>query len=406
MNFTSIREPIKILGTYISYDQQKTNGANFFSRIQKIKTTLNMWQTGDLSLYAKTIGVSHLIYTASMLTVPENVIQKTQAAFLWRNKKDKIKRKVIYQPLVDGGLNFINFRTMSKSLRLSWIGRLLDGSDANWKAIPNHYFNRHGGLTFLLNCNYDTKCIDSSLPLFYKEMLEYFQELVNMYDLDQRWKFVLWNNREIKIEGKTLFWKTWFEKGIFLVQDLLNEDGKFLSLQEFQDKFDLEIYFLQYFQMIAAIPSEIKCSAYKTQITPDDLFKMEDILQLTKNPSLSLAKMRCKHYYKLFNENCTIVPTGVKAWEQLFPDSFISWKANLQNIYKITKDNKLRQFLFKLLHRITVTKRELERFKITVDHQCSCWASQIHICGIVNIRIAMNYLVKLKQTEVFPSKLQ
>ena len=58
-----------------------------------------------------------------------------------------------------------------------------------------------------------------------------------MYDLDQRRKFVLWNNREIKIEGKTLFWKTWFEKGIFLVQDLLNEDGKFLSLQEFQDKF-------------------------------------------------------------------------------------------------------------------------------------------------------------------------
>ena len=331
------------------------------------------------TLLAKTIGVSQLIYTASMLTVPENVIQKTQAelfAFLWRNKKDKIKRKVIYQPLVDGELNFINFRTMSKSLRLSWIGRLLDGSDANWKAIPNYYFNRHGGLTFLLNCNYDTKCIDSSLPLFYKEILEYFQELVNMYDLDQQRKFVLWNNREIKIEGKTLFWKTWFEKGIFLVQDLLNEEGKFLSLQEFQDKFDLEINCLQYFQMIAAIPSEIKCSAYKTQITPDDLFKMEDILQLTKNPSLSLAKMRWKHYYKLFNENCIIVPTGVKAWEQLFPDSFVSWKANFQKIYKITKDNKLRQFLFKLLHRITVTKRELKRFKITVDDQCSLCTSQ------------------------------
>ena len=108
------------------------------------------------------------------------------------------------------------------------------------------------------------------------------------------------------------------------MQDLLNEDGKFLSLQEFQDKFDLEINFLQYFQMIAAIPSDIKCSAYKTQIMPDDLFKMEDILQLTENPSLSLAKMSCKHYYKLFNENCIIVPTGVKAWEQLFPASFVS----------------------------------------------------------------------------------
>ena len=65
--------------------------------------------------------------------------------------------------------------------------------------------------------------------------------------------------------------------------------------------------------MTAAIPSEIKCSAYETQITPDDLFKMEDMFQLTKNLSFSLVKMRCKHYYKLFNENCIIVPTGVKA---------------------------------------------------------------------------------------------
>ena len=142
--------------------------------------------------------------------------------------------------------------------------------------------------------------MDSHFPLFYKEMLEYFQELVNMYDGVQRWKFVLWNNRETKIEGRTLFWKTWFEKAIYLVQDLLNEDGKFLSLQEFQDKFGLKINFLQYFQMIAAIPSELKRNAYKTQISPEDLFKTEDAFQLVQNLTLPLAKMRCKHYYKLF----------------------------------------------------------------------------------------------------------
>ena len=258
-----------------------------------MNTRLNMWQTRDLSLYgrtllAKTIGVSQLIYmyVASMLTVPQNVIQKMQAelfAFLWRNKKDKIKRKVVYQPLADGGLNFIDFRMMTKSLHLSWIGRLLDGSDANWKTIPNYYLNRYGGLTFLLNCNCDTKGMDSNFPLFYKEMLDYFQELVNMYDGVQQRKFVLWNNREIKIEGKTLFWKTWFEKGIYLVQDLLIEDGKFLSLQEFQDKFGLKINFLQYFQMIAAIPSELKHNAYKTESSSEDLFKTEDTFQLVQN---------------------------------------------------------------------------------------------------------------------------
>ena len=35
-----------------------------------------------------------------------------------------------------------------------------------------------------------------------------------------------------------------------------------------------------------------------------------------------------------------------------------------------------------------------------------CWESQIHISGKVHIRIAMNYLVNLHQTKVFPSELQ
>ena len=90
------------------------------------------------------------------------------------------------------------------------------------------------------------------------------------------------------MRGKYCFGKHGLKKESFWCKICLNEEGKFLSLQEFQDKFDLEINFLQYFQMIAAIPSEIKCSAYKTHITPDDLFKMEDILQLTKNPSNAL----------------------------------------------------------------------------------------------------------------------
>ena len=41
---------------------------------------LNLWLTQDLTLYgrtllAKTIGISQLIYTASMLSVPETVIK-------------------------------------------------------------------------------------------------------------------------------------------------------------------------------------------------------------------------------------------------------------------------------------------------------------------------------------------
>ena len=66
-----------------------------------MRTKLNIRQTRDLSLYgrsmlAKAAGVSQLIYAASMLTVPEPVIHKTQAGrlcFFAEEQKDKIKRQ-------------------------------------------------------------------------------------------------------------------------------------------------------------------------------------------------------------------------------------------------------------------------------------------------------------------------
>ena len=122
---------------------------------------------------------------------------------------------------------------MVKPLRLSWIRRLLDDTNCNtyWKTITIYYYlDKYGGLAFLLRCNYETKCSDPNLPLLYRELLQYFHEVTSMYGSNQERKFILWNNKEITIEGKTLFWKKWFEKGIYLVQDLLDNDGKFFLL--------------------------------------------------------------------------------------------------------------------------------------------------------------------------------
>ena len=83
---------------------------------------------------------------------------------MWKNKSDKIIRSVIYQSLSSGGLNFRNFRTAVKSLRLSWLGRFLNRTNESWQEIPNDSFHRYGGLPFLLNCSYDSKLLDKQPP--------------------------------------------------------------------------------------------------------------------------------------------------------------------------------------------------------------------------------------------------
>ena len=76
-------EPTKTLGIYISYDRNKNNDQNFFIKIQKMETKLNVWLSQDLTLMARTLlvkvlGISKIVYSASMLCVPEEVIKRVQ----------------------------------------------------------------------------------------------------------------------------------------------------------------------------------------------------------------------------------------------------------------------------------------------------------------------------------------
>ena len=146
-------------------------------------------------------------------------------------------------------MNFTNVHTVVKSLRLSWLGRFLNCTNETWQAIPNSYFNKCGGLPFLLKCNYDSKHFDKKMPLFYSEILDYFKEVRSGYPDVCNSELFLWSNKEITTESKSIFWKSLLEKGIYFVQDLLNRDGKFLSLENIQKKYNVQ---LNYFQIFSA----------------------------------------------------------------------------------------------------------------------------------------------------------
>ena len=172
-----------------------------------MKTKLKLWLSRDLTLYgnsllAITLGESKLVYATYLLSVPDAVIKIVQTqllSFLWKNKKDKIKRAVIHQPLAEDGLNFINFATMVKSLRLARISRLLGDTDDSWKVIPNSYLSEYGDLQFLLKCIYNAESINIGLPNFCRELLQYFQELKNETNIYS--EFLLRNNKAITIEN-------------------------------------------------------------------------------------------------------------------------------------------------------------------------------------------------------------
>ena len=56
-------------------------------------------------------------------------------------------------------------------------------SDDSWKVIPNSYLSEHVSLHFLRKCNYSAESINKCLPNFYRELLQYFQEIKNKFSV-------------------------------------------------------------------------------------------------------------------------------------------------------------------------------------------------------------------------------
>ena len=243
--------------------------------------------------------------------------------------------QVLFRPLSKGGLSFPCFRTVIKVLRLSWISRLLNNTHDTWTAIPNYYFDKHGGLLFLLNCNYSVGKLDRKIPLFYRELLDYFQQLRSNYEDPLKREFILWNNRDINIENKSVFWKAWRDKNILFVQDLLNNQGSYLSPQEFSDKYNIKVNFLQYYQITSAIPAYLKSSA-SAHMDLEDLNSICENFdfQLSKDITLNLKKTLCKQFYKLFVEEINTEPTAIKSWRKNCPEVAHNWWTASQTIIK------------------------------------------------------------------------
>jgi len=171
-----LHSPVKILGIYVSYNENGNKQINFNLKLRKLQTNLNMWKARDLTLFGRVLiikssGRSQLVYSASNLTVPQEItpiITTKLLNFLWKNKRDKIKRVGLHQGDQDrekGGIRMTDVETMIKALRPAWIPRLLTPEIRNRKKIPDYYLRKTGGLKFLLRCNYDVKYIDG-LPLF------------------------------------------------------------------------------------------------------------------------------------------------------------------------------------------------------------------------------------------------
>ena len=177
----------------------------------------------------------------------------------------------------------IDFEIMERSLKIAWIKRIAESSNASWKKIPNQALNQYGGLEFLIECDYDPKLLNlENLPEFYHTILNYwhdFRRLTCDKQISIK-KQIIWNNRIICIDGKPIYIKSWCTSGIRCIEDLLNVNLKFLTLSEMKEKYNFEFPFTTYYGLLRAIPTEWKSALRVKAGVHDESEKRETSLKL------------------------------------------------------------------------------------------------------------------------------
>ena len=64
---------------------------------------------------------------------------------------------------------------------------------------------------------------------------------------------ILWNNKNITIEEKSLYYKEWYQRGIVYIQDLFDDNGISLNFETFSTKLAMRTNSFRNFGVINTI---------------------------------------------------------------------------------------------------------------------------------------------------------
>jgi hypothetical protein len=73
-------------------------------------------------------------------------------------------------------------------------------------------------------------------------------------------------NKIIKIENKPVVYEDWFRKCICFVNDIMSEDGKFLSIDQLETKFNISKNIMKFNNIISAVKHAGKQNVYNSYI--------------------------------------------------------------------------------------------------------------------------------------------
>ena len=185
--------------------------------------------------------------------------------FIWDKKPDKIKRIVLIQDYLDGGLKMINTDWHIKSLKSTWIRRLLKNDTALWTQMFDNVIGPIHNLTMLGPQWYGYLKSKTKNKFWYDGLESWFQisTKVAIDTKEQILNSPLWYNPNIC--NYDLYYPSWFQNGIVFVKDILNRNGNILTIDGLRNIYSLTVTnFLKYHKIKILVTRFLKKTSWFT----------------------------------------------------------------------------------------------------------------------------------------------
>lgn len=367
--------PVKILGIDIYNSTQETGDKNYDIFCDKFKSKLSSWQNRGLTLLGKilvinTLLISQVVYKMLMVTTMTNerylTLKNTIVNFLWDHRRPKIAYSKLILSYKDGGLKLHDLKIKDKSLKLSWVPKML--ADTEWSQYIQGFVEIPLRLLFSANISpRNVSKLSISSPVI-KQIIQYWSEInykppQDKYQvLDQ----VIWYNSCAKTSG-WIFYKHLYDAGIVKVSHIYSEDQKrFYNSNELYQMFNVHVNFMEMYVLIQTIPY-----VWKTYLRTGD--NATSLSESWYEIALKGNKISKEIYWYIVNNKAPEIQGAMLLWSQDLNMTFEDgeWSRICQLPWKVTLSTKLRLFQYKITQRCLVTNIHLFHYKIKDSKNCT-----------------------------------
>ena len=325
-----------LLGIEFSTNLSIITECNYTKALEKIKKLVKTWSNRYLTplgkiTVIKTNLISQCVHLLSSIPRSESflkVLNTILYKFLWNGKPDKIRRSTTTLSYMQGGMKMINIYNFDKALKTSWIKRLITQPNSQWyKLITVMYENI--GQIIKFGDQWCSKVLPKVHNKFWQDVLKDWQTLNKIQQPQNDWELLrncIWYNSQIS--KNIIFFPDWYKKGIYLVDDIINSDGKLISIRDLNKKYNININILNYYTMkvkIELFMSKYRLLGNSALERPTYPFHLDVLFN---------SRSGCRHYYNIFNnadaqnENptCEIIWTNIIEKENLDITTKEKWK--------------------------------------------------------------------------------